>query len=72
MTFIPTLAIHEKVNFYAKSTKITLEKRERIVVDELDVALLVTDLKNFNVLHQEDFIPFYIATLFYFKTLLER
>lgn len=72
MTFIPTLAIHEKVNFYAKSAKIILKKQERIVVDELDVALLVTDLKNFNVLHQEDFIPFYIVTLFYFKALLER
>lgn len=72
MTFIPTLAIHEKINFYAKSAKIILKKQERIVVDELDVALLVTDLKNFNVLHQEDFIPFYIVTLFYFKALLER
>lgn len=42
VTFIPTAALHEKVNFYVKSGKKALEKLG-LIIDELDVSTATKD-----------------------------
>lgn len=54
VTFIPTAAIHETVNFYVKSGKKALEKME-LIVDELDI-VTATPEEISSKLQNNDFI----------------